>query len=222
MLEPIPFMGVVDLETIDTRSLEQGTDEWKQARLGYVSASNVADVMAKGKSGEAITRKKYKTRIVAERLTNQSQDSFTSASMEWGVITEALARQAYEMKAKVLVDKTGFWKHPTIKWLGASPDGLVGEDGIVEIKCPNTTTHLDYIWNDEVPSEYYKQIQCQLWVTNRAWCDFVSFDPRLPIRNQLFVKRCVRDEDLISEMEVAVLAFLGEVEVMINVLSGEK
>ncbi len=233
MFELIPFLKLHEMEmttfttedrinSTDTRLLEQGSPEWKQARLGYVSASNVADVMAKGKTGEAITRKKYKTRLVAERLTNQSQDSYSNSAMEWGVENEPYARQAYEMHANVLVDKTGFWKHPDIKWLGASPDGLINEDGIVEIKCPNTTTHLDYIWADEVPSEYYKQIQCQLWVTNRQWCDFVSYDPRLPIRNQLFVKRCVRDEVLIAEMEVTVLAFLGEVEVMINVLSGEK
>lgn len=231
MIEPIPFYGLLDMTTyttedriaaLDSRHLEQGSDEWKKARLGCVSASNIADVMAKGKTGEGITRKKYKTRLVAERLTNQAQDSYTNYAMEWGIENEPFARQAYELKNQELVEKTGFWKHLDIKWLGASPDGLVGRDGLVEIKCPNTTTHLDYIWADEVPSDYYKQIQCQLWVTSRQWCDFVSYDPRLPIRNQLFVKRCVRDEALIAEMEVAVLAFLGEVEVMINVLSGEK
>lgn len=220
-VEPIPFAGLVDLNQ-DTRLLEQGTDEWKKARLGHVSGSSIADVMAKGKSGEAITRKKYKTRLVAERLTNEIGESYTNASMEWGVATESMARQAYEVSHETFVDKTGFWKHPTIKWLGCSPDGLVGDDGLVEIKCPNTTTHIDYLWADEVPSEYYKQIQCQLWVTGRQWCDFVSFDPRLPKKNQLFVKRCNRDEDLIAKMEVEVLAFLGEVEVMINILSGVK
>jgi putative phage-type endonuclease len=172
-IEPIPFAGMVDLNQ-DTRLLEQGTHEWKLARLGHVSGSSVADVMAKGKSGEAITRKKYKTRLVAERLTNEVSESYTNASMEWGVATEPMARQAYEVSHETFVDKTGFWKHPTIKWLGCSPDGLVGDDGLVEIKCPNTTTHIDYLWADEVPSEYYKQIQCQLWVTGRQWCDFIS------------------------------------------------
>lgn len=220
-VEPIPFAGMVVINQ-DTRLLEQGTDEWKKARLGHVSGSSIADVMAKGKSGEAITRKKYKTRLVAERLTHEVSESYTNASMEWGIATEPMARQAYEVSHETLVDKTGFWMHPTIKWLGCSPDGLVGDDGLVEIKCPNTTTHIDYLWADEVPSEYYKQIQCQLWVTGRQWCDFVSYDPRLPIRNQLFVKRCNRDENLIATMEVEVLAFLGEVEVMINILSGAK
>ena len=220
-IEPIPFAGMVDLNQ-DTRLLEQGTHEWKLARLGHVSGSSVADVMAKGKSGEAITRKKYKTRLVAERLTNEVSESYTNASMEWGITTEPMARQAYEVSHETFVDKTGFWKHPTIKWLGCSPDGLVGDDGLVEIKCPNTTTHIDYLWADEVPSEYYKQIQCQLWVTGRQWCDFISYDPRLPKKNQLFVKRCNRDETLIATMEVEVLAFLGEVEVMINILSGAK
>lgn len=205
----------------DPRKVEQGTDEWRALRLGHVTASNVADVMAKGKSGEAVTRKKYKVKLLAERLTGASQDFYTNAAMEWGTEQEPYARMAYEVANDVLVDKTGFWPHETIKWVGVSPDGLVDSDGLVEIKCPNTTTHLDYILDDKVPTEYYKQIQCQLWVTGRSWCDFISFDPRLPQRNQLFVKRCFRDEALMAEMEKEIREFLQEIEYLIEQLQGD-
>lgn len=204
-------------ETIfDPRSVEQGSDIWKQLRLGHVTASNVAEVMSKGKNGaEATGRYKYKVRLVAERLTGQSPESFTNSAMEWGVEQEQFACIAYEEKINTLVDKTGFWLHPTIKWVGVSPDRLVGENGLLEVKCPNTTTHLDYMFADKVPSEYVKQVQCQLWVTGREWCDFISFDPRLPQRNQLFIKRVQRDEELIKEMETEIVKFLEEVETLI-------
>lgn len=201
---------------IDTRQLEQGSPEWKLARLGHVSASGIADVMSKIKTGESATRRKYKIRLVAERLTGKPQDSFTNAAMEWGVETEPQARMAYEVSRGTFVEKTGFWIHPRIKYVGASPDGLVGEEGLIEIKCPNTTTHLEYIWNNEVPNEYLKQMQMQMWITGRQWCDFVSFDPRLPEKNQLFVIRCHRDDPLISQIENEVLGFLKEIELILE------
>ena len=201
---------------IDTRQLEQGSPEWKQARLGHVSASGIADVMSKIKTGESATRRKYKIRLVAERLTGKPQESFTNAAMEWGVETEPQARMAYEVSRGTFVEKTGFWVHPRIAYVGASPDGLVGEDGLIEIKCPNTTTHLEYIWTNEVPSEYLKQMQMQMWITGRQWCDFVSFDPRLPEKNQLFVIRCHRDDPLISQIENEVLGFLKEIELILE------
>lgn len=205
----------------DTTMVEQGTEEWLAMRLGHVTASCIADVMAKGKSGEAESRRKYKLKLIAERLTKQQQETFSNAAMEWGVEQEPYARMAYEVAVGEFVDKTGFWKHPSIEWVGASPDGLVGDDGLVEIKCPNTTTHIDYIYDDKVPAKYFKQIQCQLWVTGRKWCDFVSFDPRLPQPNQLFIKRCLRDEEFIPEMETEVREFLSEVEFLIAKLNGE-
>jgi len=213
-IEPIPFAGLVNLE--------QGSDEWKQARLGHVTASCVADVMAKGKGGsEAITRKKYKMRLVAERVTGQGQESFTSSAMEWGTMQEPFARQQYEVLHETFVEKTGFWKHPIHDYVGVSPDGLVGNDGLIEIKCPNSTTHLDYLIADQVPTEYYKQMQCQMWVTNRQWCDFVSYDPRIKSdKNKLFVKRCVRDDAFIAEMEAEVLRFLNEVDDLLINLNG--
>lgn len=206
--------------TGDPRTVEQGTDLWKQLRLGHVTASNIADVMAKVKTGESEARRKYKVKLVAERLTGNSQDSYSNAAMEWGVEQEAFAAMAYEVNQEVFLDKTGFWPHESIKWLGVSPDRLVGSDGLVEIKCPNTTTHIDYILDDKVPARYYKQIQCQLWVTGREWCDFVSYDPRLPLENQLFIKRAYPNLEFIQEMQGEVLQFLDEVEQLINQLKG--
>ncbi len=195
------------------RMLEQGSYEWRQARLGHISGSNIADVMAKGKG---IGRKNLMMRLLAERMTGVVPESYTNSAMEWGTEQEPFARMEYEVSRETFVEKTGFWKHPTIQWLGASPDGLVDRDGLVEIKCPNSTTHLEYIFNDEVPSEYYKQIQCQLWVTDRYWCDFVSYDPRMmKPSKRLFIKHCVRDNELIAQMEVEVKAFLAELDQLI-------
>lgn len=205
----------------DSINVIQGSDEWKLAKLGHVSASSIADVMAKVKSGEAITRRKYKVRLVAERLTGKIGESYTNPSMEHGVVTEPLAKVAYEVKTSSFIDNTGFWKHPTIKWVGCSPDGLIGETGLVECKCPNTTTHIDYLFADQIPTEYYKQIQCQLWVMQREWVDFISFDDRLPQKKQLFIKRAYRDEELIKEMEKEVIIFLDEVEQMMEKLNAD-
>lgn len=202
-------------------NIEQGSDEWKMARLGHVTASNMADVMSKGKgSGEAIGRYKYKVRLVAERLTQTAAESFSNAAMEWGVEQEQFACIEYESATNQFVDKTGFWLHPEIKFLGVSPDRLVGAEGLIEVKCPNTTTHLGYLFEGKIPTDYFKQIQCQLWVTGRQWCDFVSYDPRLPKRNQLLIVRTERDESLIKEMEAETLKFLDEVESLIIKLQG--
>lgn len=193
-------------------NIEQGSDEWKQARLGHVTASNIAEVMSKGKgTAEAVGRYKYKVRLVAERLTMTPGESYTNAAMQWGIEQEQFACIEYEAATNQFVDKTGFWLHPDIQWLGVSPDRLVGQEGLIEVKCPNTTTHLDYLFEGKVPSEYYKQIQCQLWVTGRQWCDFVSYDPRLPKRNQLLIVRTERDEKLIAEMKTETEKFLAEV-----------
>lgn len=203
-------------EVIDPRKVEQGTDLWKQLRLGHVTASNIAEIMSKGKGNtEAIGRYKYKVRLVAERLTGAGAESFTNAAMEWGSEQEQFAAIEYEAAKGVFVEKTGFWHHPEIKWLGVSPDRLVGDDALVEFKCPNTTTHLSYLFDNKVPSEYFKQIQCQLWVTGRKWCDFVSYDPRLPKRNQMLIIKVERDEEFIAEMKAEVEKFLAEVESLI-------
>jgi putative phage-type endonuclease len=204
-------------DVIDTTLVEQGSDLWKQLRQGHVTASNIADVMAKGKGeSESITRHKYKMRLLAERIAIAPMfDSYSNPAMEWGIEQEQYACIAYEENKYVLVQRTGFWLHPTIKWLGVSPDRLVGDDGLIEVKCPNSTTHLDYLMTNKVPAEYVKQIQCQLWVTGRQWCDFVSYDSRLRKNNQLLIVRTERNEELIAEMEVEVKKFLAEIELLI-------
>lgn len=203
---------------IDPRAVEQGSPEWLQLRLGCVSASTIADVMAKGRGGESATRQKLKLRLAAERLTGQVQESFSSPAMEWGRATEQLAAIAFENECKVLLDKTGWWTHPKIEWLGCSPDRLLNGDQLVEIKCPNTSTMVSWMADDKVPTDYIKQIQCQLWITARASAFFCAYDPRLPKRKQLWIKEIGRDADLIKTMETEVVAFLSEVDQLVKSL----
>ena len=193
---------------------EQRSDEWRTLRAGKVTASRISDVLAELKSGkgEAATRRNYRAEIIAETLTGIPCDSFISKEMQWGIDTEPFARAAYELTQDVTVDTVGFAVHPAIPRFGASPDGLVSDIGLVEFKCPLTSTHLDYILAGEVPSEYQPQMLAAMACTCREWCDFVSFDPRLPERFQLFVKRFYRHEGRIREMELKVERFLGEVD----------
>jgi len=193
--------------------IPQGTPEWLAARSGHVTASRINDLMAKIKTGEAAARRDYKAQIVAEILTGAPQgDTFTNDAMRWGTDTEPFARAAYETRAGVLVDEVGFVLHPTIERGGASPDGLVGEDGLTELKCPKTATHLSYLLEGVVPSQYQNQMLWQMACCERAWCDFASFDPRLPEDMQLFVIRFPRDDVRIKAIETEVNAFLAEVD----------
>lgn len=197
----------------------QGSLQWFEQRRGHVTASRLSDVLAKGKSGEAVTRQKYRMQLVAERITGLVAESFTSAAMEWGVEHEKFARIRYEADTGYFVDEAAFCFHPTIKWLGASPDGTIsGVNALIEIKCPNTQTHLGYRLDNKPPAIYVNQMQCQMWVTGADWCDFVSYDPRVPDHLQLFVSRLQRDNDLIAKMETEVVKFLGEVDDAINQL----
>lgn len=192
--------------------MKQGTDEWFTARLGKATASRIADILAKTKTGEPAARANYRAELVAERLTGKQQESFTTKQMQWGTDSEPLARAAYEAETGNLVTETGLVDHPSIDMAGASPDGLVGADGQIECKCPNTKTHIETLLANAVPSQYMPQIQWQLACTGRAWCDFVSFDPRMPIEQQLFIKRVPRDEAYITEtLEPEVTRFLAEV-----------
>lgn len=201
--------------------IEQGSDEWHQLRLGKVTASRVSDVMAKIKTGESASRKNYRAELVVQRLTGLPSESFTNAAMEWGTATEPMARIAYEIAKEVLVEQVGFIEHPTIAMFGCSPDGLA-HDGMIEIKCPNSATHIEYLTDNKAPAKYINQMQCQMAVTGRKWCDFVSFDPRLPEDLQLFVVRVERDQKYIDSMEVEVVEFLTEVEGMVNQLKERK
>lgn len=198
--------------------MDQGSEAWFQVRVGKVTASRVADILAKTKSGYSTSRDNYMAQLVCERLTNQKAESFTNAAMQHGTETEPLARAAYEALKDVLVDEVGFVPHPSIKMAGASPDGLVGDDGLIEIKCPNTATHIDTLLNQSVPTKYFTQMQFQMACTGREWCDFVSFDNRLPEELQLFVKRVPRDETYIKLMEAEIIQFLAELDDKINKL----
>ena len=195
--------------------IEQGTDEWFAVRIGKVTASRVADVLAKTKTGYSTTRDNYMAQLVCERLTGQKGDSFTNAAMQHGTDTEPLARAAYEALHDVLVDEVGFIPHPSIIMAGASPDGLVSDDGLLEIKCPNTATHIETLLSQTVPGKYNTQMQFQMACTNRSWCDFVSFDNRLPPELQLFVRRVPRDNMYIRLMEDEIVKFLNELDLKI-------
>ena len=198
--------------------MDQGTEEWFTIRIGKVTASRVADVIAKTKTGYSASRDNYMAQLVCERLTGQKGESFTNAAMQHGTETEPLARAAYEALKDVLVDEVGFVPHPTIEMAGASPDGLVGEDGLLEIKCPNTATHIETLISKVVPGKYNTQMQFQMACTGRQWCDFVSFDNRLPAELQLFVKRVPRDEVFIRLIEAEIVQFLAELDDKINKL----
>lgn len=191
--------------------MEQRTTEWHTARLAKVTASRVADVIAKTKSGYSASRDNYMADLIVERLTGQKASSFSNAAMEWGTATEPAARAAYSAYTGELVEEVGFIDHPRIANSGASPDGYVGE-GLVEIKCPATATHLDTLLAGTVPSKYIAQMQWQMACTNTRFCDFVSYDPRLPDHLRLFVKPVRRDNEYIAMLEAEVTKFLTELE----------
>ena len=199
--------------------MEQRTEEWFAARCGKVTASRVADIIAKTKTGYSTSRENYLAQLVCERMTGKPTESFTNAAMLHGTETEPFARAAYEAAKNVLVDELGFATHPTISMAGASPDGLVGEVGLVEIKCPNTATHIDTLLTQTVPTKYITQMQWQLSCTRRQWCDFVSFDPRMDEGLQLFIKRVEYDPIYVAQLEKEVINFLMDVEDKIQKLN---
>lgn len=207
---------------MDNVALEQGPPEWHAARLGKVTASRVSDVIAKTRSGWGASRKNYAAELVAERLTGNAAERFTNAAMQWGIDTEPQAVAAYEFYEGQGVSRVGFVDHPSIAMCGASPDGLVGADGLVEVKCPNTATHIDTLLNGTVPDKYVVQMQWQMACTERYWCDFVSFDPRLPEDLRLYVERLHRDDDRVAELSELIAAFLAEVDATIAALRERK
>ena len=202
--------------------VEQRSPEWFASRLGKVTASRVADVIAKTKSGYSASRDNYMAQLICERLTGQQGESFTNAAMTWGTETEPLARSAFEAYADVMVEEVGFVPHPSIEMSGASPDGLVGLFGMLEIKCPNTATHIDTLLSQTVPGKYITQMQWQMRCCERQWCEFVSFDPRLPQDLQLFVKRVEFDPEYVAMLEKEVIQFLAELDEKVNKLTNLK
>lgn len=196
---------------------EQRTEEWYQARLGKVTASRASDVLATVKSGEAAVRKNYKIQLLCERLTGKKEETFESDAMRWGIEQEPFARIAYEAQTGQIVQEVGFIVHNDLM-AGCSPDGIV-DDGQIEIKCPNTATHVETLMTG-MPLKHIPQIQFQMWITGRPWCDFVSYDPRLPDNMSLYVERIPRDESYIQALEVAVRQFLAELAEIQSKLEG--
>ena len=190
----------------------QGSPEWFAIRAGKVTASRVVDVIAKTQKGWGASRANYAAELICERLTGTVAERFQNDAMRWGNECEPAARNAYAFVHDVDVAQIGFVHHPEIAMSGASPDGLVGEDGLIEIKCPNTATHLDTLESRTIPSKYLTQMMWQMACTGRAWCDFVSYDPRLPEPMQMFVQRVERDVAAVAELEAAVRDFLAEID----------
>lgn len=191
--------------------VEQGSPEWLAYRAGRVTASVLGDMMAKTKSGWGASRANLQARLVAERLTGQPQETYTNAAMQWGIETEPQARQVYELLNDVEVRQVGLVEHSTIALSSCSPDGLVGDDGMLEVKCPNTATHIETLLSETIPQKYVLQMQWQMECCGRAWCDFASFDPRMPGEMQLYVQRVRRDDALIADLRNHVNLFLDEI-----------
>lgn len=192
---------------------DQRTPEWFEERLGKVTASCIYKVMAKLKDGRpGADRTNYHAQLVTERLTGAPADTFSNSAMQWGTETEPQARAMYRFEKGEDAVETGFHPHPTIPMSGASPDGLVGYAGLVEIKCPNSATHIATLTGAPIDRKYLLQMQWQMACTDREWCDYASFDPRLPVEMQLHVQRVKRDDALIAEIETEVRALLSEVD----------
>ncbi|MER9176680.1 YqaJ viral recombinase family protein [Mesorhizobium sp. M0955] len=196
--------------------IEQGSADWFAERLGKVTASRVADVVTKTKTGWGASRANYMAQLVAERLTGTVAESYSNAAMQWGTDMEPEARAVYEFFTNATVEAASFVKHQTIGDTGASPDGYVGTEGLIEIKCPNTATHIETLLGGSVAGKYVTQIQWQLACTGRQWADFVSFDPRLPESMKIFIKRVPRDDVLIRSLEADVIDFLNELRLTVH------
>ena len=188
----------------------QRSPEWFACRLGKATASRVADIMAKTRSGYSSSRANYMAELLVERLTGAPTEGYTNSAMQWGIDNEPAARLAYSFMQDVDVEELGFAEHPAINDAGGSPDGLVGRDGLIEIKCMLTTNHVEQLLGAEIPGKYVCQMQFLMACTQRSWCDFVSFDPRMPEHMSIVIKRLERDDIFIAEIEHEVRTFLGE------------
>jgi putative phage-type endonuclease len=202
-----------------TDEMVQGSDAWKKIRLGKVTASRVADVIAKTKTGWGASRANYMAELIAERLTGEAAPSYSNAAMAWGTEKEPEARAAYAFYADADVTEIAFVEHPKIQMTGASPDGLVGTDGLVEFKCPNTATHIDTLLGEPIAAKYITQMQWQMACAGRKWCDWVSYDPRLPENMRLFVRRVSRDDAMIADLEKSISDFLVELSQKVDALN---
>lgn len=195
------------------QQLEQRSDEWHQARLQCVTASQVNKVLAKGNGA---TRKSYMDQLIAQILTKCPSSTWTTPEIQWGIDNEDDARARYEQETGIFVEETGFHLHPSIERFGASPDGLANGEGLVEIKCPNSTTFIKFLESGSISKGYRDQMTCQLSCTERKWCDFVMFDPRMPYELQIKIVRFQPTKEEIEEMETEVKKFTSEMEERLN------
>ena len=200
--------------------IEQGTPEWHELRRGKVTASRVADILSRTKTGPSASRQNYLIELALQRTTKTIEPSYTNDAMAWGTATEPQARVAYEVATSNFVDQVAFIDHPTIEWFGCSPDGLVGEN-LIEIKCPSSSQHWEYFKSKEPPKKYFIQMQAQMSVTGAKWCDFVSFDPRMPERSQLLIVNVPRDPEFILYMEAEIQLFLNEVAAEVTLMENQ-
>lgn len=196
--------------------MQQRTEEWYKARCGKVTASRVSDVMATIRSGEAAARKNYRMELLCQRLTGREEESFISLPMQRGIDLEPIARGTYEGEEGLLITEVGFVDHPSIQNFGASPDGLVGDKGMLEIKCPNTATHLDFVVTGKIDPKYQWQMTAQMMCAGREWCDYVSFDDRLPQELQYKCQRYPLDTAKANEMAKEVIKFLAELDALVE------
>ena len=197
-------------------NIEQGSDEWIALRFGWITASKFKDVLA---GGQGKTRKSYMYNIASEILTGERAESFSNEYMEWGTQTEPQARAMYELRTGNKVEQVSFIKHGTLK-SGCSPDGLIGDDGMIEIKCPKTSTQIETFISGKMPSGHNAQVQGQLWVSGRAWCDFVSFDPRINGAASYMCIRVERNEEYIKNLETSVSVFEKDLNELLIKLRG--
>jgi predicted phage-related endonuclease len=201
-------------------ALEQGSPEWLEFKIGKVGASKIADITAKLRDGRyGASRATYLGELIAEQLTGVAADSYKSAAMQWGNDCEPLARSTYQFRRMVAIERVGCVLHPLIEGTLCSPDGLIAGDGMVEFKCPNTNTHVDFILGAAIPDRYLQQMQWQMACTGRLWCDYVSFDPRLPEDLRMWVERVERDNKRIGQLEAEVQGFLQDLAHQITSLN---
>jgi putative phage-type endonuclease len=198
----------------------QGSPSWFAARCGKATASRICDIIAKTRGGWGASRANYAAQLIAERLTGEVIEGYTNTAMAWGTATEPEARLAYADTVIEPVTECGFVDHPRIAFSGASPDGLVGHDGLVEIKCPNTTTHIEFLLNETIQDKYQVQMLWQMSCTGSVWCDFVSYDPRFTLK-PMFVKRLEADPKRIAQLEEQVAEFLAEVAAKVAALKAK-
>lgn len=191
--------------------LQSDRDAWAAARVGCLSASKMGDMLAKTQKGWGASRANYAAQLVAERLTGAASENYTNAAMQWGLDKEPEARAAYEFRIDKRTAPAAWVRHPSLDWAGASPDGFVGDDGLVEFKCPNTATHIETLLGAGIPEKYRWQMQWQMACANRAWCDFVSYDPRMPENMRFFIRRFEREQESIAMLEREAAAFLVEI-----------